>query len=304
MNTICDISRKTGFHRFWTGGLELTVVSDGYIVFDPPQPLLAPVASKAAFNSALESYFLPTDRVEIALNTLVIKKGTQVILIDAGAGPTMGDRSGWLLPNLELAGIQPGQVTDILLTHAHSDHIGGVLNAAGELAFPNATVYMSRREHDFWLKGDVDLSKSRLAEKEGFIRFSVPIILAAQKALGSKLQLLEPGAVLFDLVTAIPTPGHTAGHTSYLIRSEGEELLHMGDLTHHMLLFDHPEWGFEADYDFEEGIATRKKMLARLADTRLRAFSIHLPWPGLGHVRRKAGAFEWIGEPFTGFIAK
>jgi glyoxylase-like metal-dependent hydrolase (beta-lactamase superfamily II) len=278
-------------------------VSDGYIVFDPPQPILAPETSKTAFDSVLESYFLPTDHVKIALNILVIRNGRQVILIDAGAGATMGDQAGWLLPNLEIAGIQADQVTDILLTHAHSDHIGGVITAAGKLAFPNAHVYMSRAEHDFWLGGAVNMSKSKLADKEWFINFSVPIIQAAKKALGPRLHLLEPGAGLFDFIQAIPTPGHTAGHTSYLIRSEGEELLHMGDLTHHMLLFDHPEWGFEPDYDFEEGIATRIAMLRQLADERMRAFSIHLPWPGLGHVRKKANAFEWVSEPFTGFNA-
>ncbi|WP_205514580.1 MBL fold metallo-hydrolase [Longitalea arenae] len=303
MYTTNSISRKAGFHRFGLGTLELTVVSDGFIVFDPPQPILAPETSKACFKSALESHFLPSGFVKIALNMLVIKNGAQVILIDAGAGNTMGDSSGWLIPNLELAGIRPAEVTNILITHAHSDHIGGILTSTGDLAFPNAKVYMPRNEYEFWDSGTVNLSKSKLVDKEGFIRFSVPIIQAVKKALGAKLILFEPGQILFDFIKAIPTPGHTPGHTSYLIMSEGQELIHMGDLTHHLLLFEYPDWGFEADYDFKEGIVTRKEMLHRLAETRQLAFSIHLPWPGLGHVRKKGGAFEWVSEHFTSFSA-
>lgn len=304
MHITDQTSQPAAFYRFTLGELELTVVSDGHILFDPPQPVLAPGIPHAQFVSVLESYFLPTSYVDIAMNILVIKKGRKLILVDAGAGTTMGTRSGWLLPNLEIAGIRPDDVTDVLLSHAHSDHVGGVLREDGSLAFPNASVHMTRAEHDFWLSAKVELTNSKLADKKGFLDFSVPIVQAAKAALGTRLHLLEPGVELFDSINLVPAPGHTPGHTAFLIRSQNEELFHMGDAAHtHVILFEHPEWGFEADADFDQGVATRLAIMNQLADNRKRAFSFHLPWPGLGHVRRKNQAFEWVAEQFTSFAA-
>ncbi len=304
MHVTDRISTKAAFHRFGLGALELTVVSDGHILFDPAQPLLAPEVGATDFKQVLRDNFLPEDYVDIAMNVLVIKAADRIILIDSGAGATMGERSGRLVANLQVAGFHPKDITDIVLTHAHSDHIGGLIKANKELTFPNANVYITKPEHDFWLGPQVDLSKSKLADKQWFINFSVDIIKNVEAALGDKLQLVEPDAALFDFLKLIPAPGHTPGHIALQISSQGETLFHLGDSTHtHVVLFEHPEWGFEADYNFDEGVATRTKLLGRLADSRMRAFSFHLPFPGLGHVRRKNISFEWVMEPFTSFSA-
>lgn len=304
MQRLNNLSKRSAFHNFRLGELELTVVSDGHIVFDPKQPILAPGISEEEVNKVLENYYLPTEYVDIAMNVLVIQHKEKTVLIDSGAGITMGENSGWLLNNLRIAGIDPSVVTDIILTHAHSDHIGGVLDETGNLSFPNAQVYLTKAEHDFWLADHVNLSKSKLGDKEWFINFSVDIIKRAKDKLGDKLRLVETDATIFDFLKLISAPGHTPGHVAVMISSQGESLFHLGDTSHtHVLLFEHPEWGFEADYDFEQGVQTRIKLMSELADGRQRAFSFHLPFPGLGHVGRHNGAFTWIAETFTGFNA-
>jgi glyoxylase-like metal-dependent hydrolase (beta-lactamase superfamily II) len=293
MHITDGIFKKTAFHRFGLGDLELTVVSDGHIVFDPPQPLVAPGIESSEFRKVLRDYFLPEDYIDIAMNILVIKSSDRVILVDSGAGQTMGDRSGWLMESLAIAGFKPEDITDILLTHAHSDHIGGIVTTDGQLNFPNAEVYMTRKEYDFWMAEKVDMPKSKLTDKESFIEFSVQIIKRTVKALGTRLHLLEGNAELFGLIKLVPAFGHTPGHTALRITSNGEHLFHIGDIAHtHSVLFLHPEWGFEADYDFKMGVETRQKILTQLADSRELAFSFHLPFPGLGHVRRKDNGFE------------
>lgn len=304
MNSRDRISGRAGFHRFNVGDLELTVVSDGNIVFTPKQPILAPGVPEAEVNEVLRNNFLPIDHVTIAMNVLVIRSEQKLILIDAGAGNTMGESSGWLLENLAIAGIKPEDITDIVLTHAHSDHIGGVISKEGALSFPNAEVYMTRAEHDFWTADKVDLSQSKLSDKEWFIDFSLGIIERVKQALGNRLHLVKSDAALFGFLQLIPAPGHTPGHVAIQIASAGEVLFHLGDVVHtHVILFEHPEWGFEADADFVQGVATRQQLLNSLSDSRQRIFSFHLPWPGLGHVRRKDRSYEWVSEPFTSFSA-
>jgi glyoxylase-like metal-dependent hydrolase (beta-lactamase superfamily II) len=298
------ISKKTAFHRFGLGSLELTVVSDGHILFHPAQPLVAPGIENSQFRELLRDYFLPEEYIDIAMNVLVIKSHDRVILIDSGAGQTMGERSGWLTESLKIAGFRPEDITDILLTHAHSDHIGGITTMDGQLVFPNADVYMTQKEYDYWMAEKIDLSKSKLTDQEGFAAFSVAIIKRTVEALGNRLHLLQDNAGLFGLVQLVPAAGHTPGHTAFLITSGGEHLFHMGDIVHsHSVLFAHPEWGFEADYDFTVGVATRQKILARLAESRELVFAFHLPFPGLGHVRRKGKGFEWQPNAYTSFAA-
>lgn len=288
--------RRNSFHRFKLGELELMVVSDGRIVMKPVQPNFAPGINSRLVERELVRNFASTDHIELGINILVIKSKDRTILLDSGCGANFGELSGGLIKNLLKAGINPEDVTDVVITHAHPDHIGGLTGTDNQLLFPKAKVYLSRIEHDFWLSENPDFSKSKLTDQQ-LIKFVKDVAKKNINALGEKLHLFEDGDTLLDCITMQLAPGHTPGHCVAKIFSNGESLYHIADLVHSAaLVVAHPEWGFEGDSNFNQAVQTRRKVMNELAESRSLIFSYHLPWPGLGHVRNKGNAFEWVQQ--------
>ncbi|WP_111591045.1 MBL fold metallo-hydrolase [Chitinophaga dinghuensis] len=287
------------FHRFTLGDLELTTVTDGYVHMDKVQPIFAPGVPRKEVDDLLKKNFRPTDHVDLGINMLVVRKQDKLILIDTGVGAAYGKNSGWLLQSLADAGIQPEAINAVVISHGHPDHIGGLVKEDGQLNFPNATVYLSRIEHDFWMAPTQDFSKSTFEDKALLHTFA----LGTQKVFRTvkpQLQLFEDGLTLFDCIRLEIAPGHTPGHTITHIYSGGQEMVHIADLIHSdVLLFPHPEWGFNGDTDLKLAAATRKKVLQRLADNGAAIFAYHLPWPGIGHARKQGNGFEWVAETYA-----
>jgi glyoxylase-like metal-dependent hydrolase (beta-lactamase superfamily II) len=285
--------------KFTLGKLELMVITDGHILFKPVQPSFAPGIPKKEVEKALEDDFLPPNQVDLAINVLVVRSGNRVILIDAGCGNTLGSTCGWLVKNLPEAGLKPEDITDVVLTHAHPDHLGGLLSKGGEPVFAKADIYLSKPENDFWLSPDPDFSKS----KNHDAALKSLIINTARKTIKGvqpQLHLFNEGDTLFDCLKLKIAAGHTPGHTVITVFSDGEELVHTADLVHsEALVFAHPEWGFDGDTNFAQAALTRKNVLEDLAETRKLVFSYHLPWPGLGHVRKKGQGYEWVQKQFA-----
>ena len=287
------------YHRFQLGALEMTVVTDGHIVMSPVQDHFAQDVPAVEVNKLLQDSFRSTKAVDLGINMLLIRKGKEVILIDTGAGAGFGPDSGWLPQSLKDAGIGVNEVTRIVITHAHPDHIGGLFGQEGKLAFPQAQVYMSQTEHRFWMSDKPDFSKSKFGNKE----LLANILVATRKTLTDlkdRLHFFDYKETLFDCVRLQAAPGHTPGHTVVRVFSGNEEIVHIADLVHSdVLLFPHPEWGFDGDTDFEEAALTRRKVLEGLANDRTKVFSYHLPWPGIGHVKKQDEGFEWIAETYA-----
>ncbi|MBS7566983.1 MBL fold metallo-hydrolase [Mucilaginibacter sp. Bleaf8] len=286
-------------HKFKLGILELMVFTDGHIVFPTVQPSFAPDASPAEVLELLKTNFLPTTHADLSMNVLVVKNEDRLILIDTGCGTLFGGNSGWLTKSLFTAGIKPEHITDIILTHAHPDHIGGLLDSKNELTFTNANIYLSRIEKAFWEQRAPDLSKSRMdsAVTKNLIVDTAHRVL---NKINSRLHLFEDGDRLFNCLKLQVAPGHTPGHSIITVYSDGQELVHVADLVHSpVLTFAHPEWGFDGDADFNLAVTTRKKVLREFAINRKQVFSYHLPWPGLGHVKQDGTGFEWVQNTFA-----
>lgn len=271
----------TGHFKFKLGELDMMIVTDGDIVIYPAQPIIAPGIDPDQVETALSKARMKDNEVDAAINILVIFKEGRIIVFDAGSGQALGDNSGRFLENLHNAGIQPAQITDVLITHLHIDHIGGLLAGDGKLVFPDAYYHMPQAEHDFWMSPRPDFSRSKnTASQESSIALARRVV----EAIRDRLNLFEFGDTLFDCIKTESATGHTPGHPLLTIFSNGQELKHVVDFVHTSLLISHPEWGTLWDTDFDKGVATRRRILADLAASDTLVLSCHLPWPGLGHV--------------------
>lgn len=289
--------RNAGFFKFKKGEFEFLSVTDGHSKFTPVQRVFAPLANREDVCKLLSDNFQPDDSIDIAYNTLVMKKEEEVIIFDTGCGHNFGPDSGRLAENLSSAGIEPSAVTSVFLTHAHPDHVGGLTDNDGKLIYHNATVYICKAEYDFWTSDKPDFSKCKA--DQGFIDMMIGIARRNLQAVHNKLSFFDDGDVLFGCVKAQIIPGHTPGHTISHISTIDDELIHMGDIAHDAtLLFSNPEWGVVLDTDFEATGIARRKTLSELAKSRKQIFSYHLPWPGIGHIREKGTRFEWIAQTF------
>lgn len=288
-----------GYYRFSVGDAEAIVISDGSLGFQPIQPTWAPEATKEELEGTLRSAFLPPDRITLGVNTLLIRIGGELILVDSGAGGLFGPSLGKVRERMEAAGVKPSQVTGVVLTHAHGDHFGGLLDGDGKPVYPNATYFASKTEVDYWTGPDPDFSKLRIPKER-----RDQSLAAARKylaAIKDRLTPVTPGKKIVEGMEVVDAPGHTPGHIALLVTSGKEALLNSADTVHHhVLMFSHPEWTSAFDVDPGMGAQTRRKILDRAAADGMRLLGYHLPFPGIGHVRAvKGGAFEWVPEPWS-----
>lgn len=281
-----------GWYRFPIGDIEATIISDGLLNLGSANDQF-PAASPDTIASILKDEFLPVSPMMLEQNCLVLNIGERVVLLDSGMGrdAMFGEQSGRLLGNLSAAGIEPGQVDDIVLTHAHIDHCSGLVAADGTLNFPKAQLHMSQADFDFWTD---EAKLSGEGSQPAFVKAARHNLLPYR----DRLTFVTDKAEVLPGITAISTPGHTVGHTSYLISSGNQSFLNVGDVVHHYaLLFENPGWAFAYDTDPNQAAETRIKLFDMAAAEQLPLIGYHFPFPGLGHIRREGQGFEYVPIP-------
>ena len=287
-----------GFYRFRIGGFDALSVSDGMFPIGDAYPTFGLNASEEEFQAALDDYFLPMTNIGAHVNQLFVDTGRHRVLIDTGSGPGFGPTVGHVRNNLARAGVDTDSIDVIILTHAHPDHVFGNITPEGEVAYPNAQFHIHDTEWQFWTAESVDLSAMPLPEE-----VTAMLIGGAQHHLGSlpsgSVTRVSDGQEIVPGIRAMHTPGHTPGHLSLMIESDGEALMHCTDVVHsHATSFAYPTWQIAFDADREAAVETRLRFLDQAATDGVRIMGYHMPFPGLGHVRRRGDAYEWLPEPW------
>lgn len=291
-------TQGAGFYELSLGDARVAVVSDGWFSFNPPHPTLAANATRDEVEGALDAAFIDPADVRVQVNCLLVRTPRDTVLIDTGTGGAFGATNGKLAENLANLGVRPADVTAVIITHLHGDHMLGLLNGEGKPNFANAEHLVHKDEHDFWAADTHDFSHSRLPRDmlPGFIAGAKKVIAGAGFTLVEGEKEVRPG------VTVIPSPGHTAGHVAIQIDGGGgakNVLLYMSDTVHHPAIqFPHPDWAVMFDANPDLAVASRRKLFDRAVADRVRLSGAHIPFPSIGHIRRQAAAvgkgYDWV----------
>jgi len=281
-----------GYYRMALGNFEVTALYDGPIDLD--QKLLKSIATRD-IQRLLARQFLKGPKVQTAVNAYLINTGSKLILVDAGAAKLFGPELGNIVNNLKAAGYTPEQVDTVLVTHLHGDHVNGLVTPEGQRVFTNAEVWSAKADNDFWLSEEI----AAKAPKDFQAFFKMSRDAAAPYLAAGKWKTFESDRELIPGISSVDTHGHTPGHASYLLQSGDQRLMILGDLVHnHAVQFARPEVAIEFDNDAKQAVITRKRIFALATKEKLLVAGMHLPFPGIGHVRKEQKGFAWVPVEF------
>lgn len=273
--------------RFQLGEAVLTVVSDGHL--EIPANGLGVNADPEEVKAFLESYFLSTETNYSHTNHLVIELGEAKVLVDVGSGNRFLPTAGRLMDNLDAAGIDAGEITHVVITHAHPDHVWGIRDDFDEAILPDAQFFIGGTERDFWLQDGLVNTVS--TDMQQFVVGAVNSL----NVDGAEWTVVGHEAEIAPGIRVIDTPGHTIGHMSVVVESGGKQLIALGDSMNHAWMSTvRPEWVSNFDMDGEQTVATRKRLLDMAATDRMAVLGYHFPFPGVGHIAAEGDAYRFV----------
>jgi glyoxylase-like metal-dependent hydrolase (beta-lactamase superfamily II) len=273
--------------RFTLGQARLTILSDGY--FTLPAASLGINANEADVRAFLEQYFQSTEVSYAHTNHLLIELGDAKVLVDVGSGARFMPTTGLLGRHLEQAGLELSDITHVALTHAHPDHIWGVRDDFDEPMFADAAHFIAETEYAYWMQDG--LVNQVRPDMQQFVVGAVNSLTTE----GLEWTMVADGAEIAPGIRMIATPGHTPGHMSVLVESEGEQLIALGDsMSNAFTNFVHPTWYNGSDIDGDQTVTTRQRLLDMAAADRITLVGYHFPFPGVGHVLRTADAYQFV----------
>ncbi len=257
---------------FKIGTLDVIALHDAQFVRPNDSTIFGVGHTPREVGDVLKAAGAPTDTVTLSVDALLVKEPKHVVLIDTGVG-------GALQQSLNQAGVKPEEITEVLITHSHPDHMGGLVKV-GKLAFPNATIRMSAAEWAFARKN------TQLTD--------------VIKVIDGHVETFKPGAKVVSQITSVGLKGHTPGHVGYQIVSGNEKLFDIGDTVHSSIIsLVKPAWPVGFDTDEKGGEKIRIETLAKLAKSKELVFTPHFPFPGVGHIQADGDHFKWVPSVST-----
>lgn len=271
--------------KFTLGQFEISTLLDGIVQRDGPHPIFGENQNESTVQELLRQNYLPENKFEHGFTPLLINTGKDLILFDTGNGK-LNDNHGKLVNLLEKSGYNHEDVSKIVITHCHPDHIGG-LGLINDGYFKNATITIGETEYTSWKTGK-NIPEQRKSNKELFEKICLP--------LTDRMEFIKPNQDVVAGITAVNGFGHSPGHMCYNIESNNRNIFFAADITNHYVVsMQVPDWHVMFDDDKDMAIKSRKRILGMLAKEKIPMIGYHMPFPAIGYVEeRKPNSYYWL----------
>lgn len=281
-------SRPTHY-RFKLGAFEVTTLYDGAIAIPKVHPIFGKNQKIEDVQAFLTQNHLPTDKMSISFTPVIVNTGKNVVMFDSGYGEERRAKgAGMAASALAAAGLTPDQIDVIVITHAHPDHVSGLMEN-GKANYPNARYVVGDVEYNFWSRKELleSSSKNMVRRATAVHNNLVP--------LAEKASFIKPGADVVTGITSVGAFGHTPGHMCFHIESAGKRFLIFADTTNHYVAsLAKPDWHCAFDMDAEAAVISRKKILDMIATEKIASAGYHMPFPAVGYVEKQGSGYRWV----------
>jgi len=259
-------------NTFTMGDFEVSTLLSGTRTVEDPQSIFGMNVTPEEFAAVSNENFIPTTAAQFFFTPTVVRAGNDVVLFDTGLNAAA------IKEPLASAGVSPEDVTVVVITHMHGDHIGGLTGDDGSLTFPNARYVTGQVEFDAWAKQDNENFETKV------------------RPLAEQMEFIGDGASVASGITSMAAFGHTPGHMIYMLESGGKQLALMSDLANHYVWsLGYPEWEVKFDMDKAKAAETRKRMFDMFTADKIPFVGYHMPFPGMGYSEaRGEGGYRFV----------
>jgi len=287
-----------GYFRYAVGGFTVTALNDGSL--DIPLSSFHGASLERMQALVAQAFLTKATGVATSVNAYLVDTGSHRVLVDAGTAQCFGANPnlGLLPGNLRASGYTPEDIDIVVITHLHGDHFCGLADANGKRVFPNAAIWVAEEEAAAWLDEKIAAAQP---ENRRFAYKQARELIGVYREAG-RFHTFKPGDAIVPGLRILATPGHTPGHTSFLFESQGNALLVWGDIVHcTQVQFPLPQVSIASDADPKQAVATREKLFEKLAKDGTAIAGSHLPFPGIGHIRKEEQGYAWVPVVFRPF---